>query len=139
MQPLFLDLDEIIEIHSQQVERYGGTDGLRDAAALESAIATPQATFGGEFLHPSITAMAAAYLFHICQNHPFLDGNKRTGANAAITFLLMNDWDVGRGEEDLVALVLKVASGLMVKEELTRVFESCCRPVPGWFAAGEDG
>jgi len=89
--PVFLSLDEILEIHAEQVERYGGSSGLRDAAGLESAVATPQATFGGEFLHASIPAMAAAYLFHICQNHPFIDGNKRTAANAAITFLLMND------------------------------------------------
>jgi death-on-curing protein len=56
-------------------------------------VATPQATFGGEFLHTSIPAMAAAYLFHLCQNHAFIDDNKRVGANAAITFLLMNNWD----------------------------------------------
>jgi death-on-curing protein len=77
MEPAFLSLDEVLEIHAQQIERYGGSAGLRDAAGLESAIATPQATFGGEFLHTSIRAMAAAYLFHLCQNHPFIDGNKR--------------------------------------------------------------
>ena len=88
---IFLSLDEVLEIHHQQIERYGGSHGLRDAAGLESAVATPQATFGGEFLHDSIPAMAAAHLFHMCQNHAFIDGNKRVGANAAITFLLMND------------------------------------------------
>jgi death-on-curing family protein len=88
-EPLFLSLDEVLEIHRQQIERYGGSPGLRDAAGLESAVNTPQATFGGEFLHDSIPAMAAAYLFHLCQNHAFIDGNKRVGANAAITFLLM--------------------------------------------------
>jgi death-on-curing protein len=93
MEPAFLSLDEVLEIHEQQIERYGGSSGLRDAAGLESAVATPQATFGGEFLHTSIPAMAAAYLFHLCQNHPFIDGNKRVGANAAITFLRMNDWE----------------------------------------------
>ena len=72
MEPLFLSLDEVLEIHEQQIERYGGSPGLRDAAALESAVAMPQATFGGEFLHTSIPAMAAAYLFHLCQNHPFV-------------------------------------------------------------------
>lgn len=82
MEPLFLTLDEASEIHAQQIELYGGSQGRRDPAALESAIATPMATFGGQFLHSTIPAMAAAYLFHICQNHPFVDGNKRTGANA---------------------------------------------------------
>ena len=90
---MFLSLDEVLEIRDQQIERYGGASGLRDAAGLESAVATPRATFGGEFLHTSIPSMAAAYLFHLCQNHAFLDGNKRVGANAAVTFLLMNDWE----------------------------------------------
>ena len=81
MEPVFLSLDEILEIHEQQIERYGGSQGLRDAAALESAVATPQATFGGEFLHTSIPAMAAAYLFHLCQNHAFIDGNERTASS----------------------------------------------------------
>ena len=88
MEPLFLTVDEVLEIHSQQIELYGGSEGIRDFAPLESAIATPQATFNGEFLHPDIPAMAAAYLFHLCQNHAFVDGNKRVAANAAITFLL---------------------------------------------------
>ena len=70
MEPLFLSLDEVLEIHEQQIERYGGSAGLRDGAGLESAVATPQATFGGEFLHTSIPAMAAAAsLFRLCQNH----------------------------------------------------------------------
>jgi prophage maintenance system killer protein len=81
MDPVFLSIDEVLEIHLQQIERYGGSAGLRDAAGLESAVATPQATFGGEFLHSSIPAMAAAHLFHLCLNHAFVDGNKRTGAN----------------------------------------------------------
>lgn len=72
--------------------------------------------------------MAAAYLFHICQNHPFMDGNKRTGANAAITFLLINDWEPDFSEDGLVDLVLSVASGAMSKPELTERFEARCRP-----------
>lgn len=128
MEPLFLSLDDILEIHEQQIERYGGSPGLRDAAGLESATATPQATFGGEFLHTSIPAMAAAYLFHLCQNHPFIDGNKRVGANAAITFLLMNDWEPTLDEEELVDLVLSVASGRLAKPQLTAIFETRCRP-----------
>ena len=111
MEPVFLSLDEVLEIHEQQIERYGGSQGLRDAAALESAVATPQATFGGDFLHTSIPAMAAAYLFHLCQNHAFIDGNKRVGANAAITFLLMNNLEPTFDEVELADLVLSVASG----------------------------
>jgi death on curing protein len=112
MEPVFLSLDEVLEIHEQQIERYAGSAGLRDGAGLESAVATPQATFGGEFLHTSIPAMAAAYLFHLCQNHAFIDGNKRVGANAAITFLLMNNWEPAFAETELVDMVLSVASGV---------------------------
>jgi death on curing protein len=127
--PVFLSLDEVLEIHEQQIERYGGSAGLRDPAGLESAVATPQATFGGEFLHASIPAMAAAYLFHLCQNHALIDGNKRVGANAAITFLLMNGWDATFSEEELVDVVLSVASGRLIKVGLIEIFEARCKPV----------
>lgn len=128
MEPLFLALDEVLEIHAQQIELYGGSDGVRDPAGLESAVATPMATFDGRFLHPTIPSMAAAYLFHICQNHAFVDGNKRTGANAAITFLLINDWELGFSEDELVDLVLSVAAGTASKPALTEKFEARWRP-----------
>ena len=118
----------MLEIHEQQIEIYGGSHGLRDQGALESAVATPQASFGGELLHATVPAMAAAYLFHVCQNHPFIDGNKRAGANAAITFLLMNDWEPTFDEAELIDVVLGVASSGMAKPALTAIFESRCRP-----------
>ena len=93
-------------------------------------MATPTATFGGQFLHSSIPSMAAAYLFHICQNHPFVNGNKRTGANAAITFLLINDWEMDFSEDELVDLVLSVASGNTSKSAVTGILEERCRPAP---------
>ena len=124
MEPLFLSLDEVLEIHEQQIERYGGSAGLRDGAGLESAVATPQATFGGEFLHTSIPAMAAAYIFHLCQNQAFIESNKRVGANAAITFLPMNNWEPTFAEKELVDLVLAVASGGLGKSQLIEIFES---------------
>jgi death-on-curing protein len=126
--PIFLTAEEVLEIHVQQIDRYGGSHGVREMAVLESAVAMPQATFGGEFLHRSIPAMAAAYLFHICQNHPFIDGNKRAGANAAVTFLFMNDWDLSLDEDEFTDLVLSVASSEMDKAELTAIFDGrCCR------------
>jgi death on curing protein len=129
MEPVFLSLDEVLEIHAQQIERYGGSPGLRDAAGLESAVATPQATFGGEFLHTGIPSMAAAYLFHLCQNHPFIDGNKRVGANAAIAFLLMNDWAPTFEEGELADVVLSAASGKLAKTRLIEIFESRSKPL----------
>ena len=127
MEPRVLTLDEVLEMHLQQIELYGGSPGIRDVALLQSAVATPQATFGGEFLHRSIPAMAAAYLFHLCQNHAFIDGNKRIGANAAITFLLINDWDLDLSPDELVDIVVAAASGKLEKPELTRIFEARCR------------
>ena len=124
MEPLFLSLEEVLEIHRQQIDRYGGASGVRDLSLLESAIAQPQASFSNEFLHASIPAMAAAYLFHICRNHPLVDGNKRVEANAAITFLLINDWEPTFTEDALVDTVLAVASSSMTKEDLVRFFQA---------------
>ncbi len=90
MTPQFLIVEDVLEIHEMQLERYGGGDGLRDQGLLESAVAQPQATFGGEFVHDGLLSMAAAYLFHIVSNHPFLDGNKRAGLLAALVFLDLN-------------------------------------------------
>ncbi len=89
-EPLFLDVEDIIEIHTTQLEVYGGSAGLRDRGLLESAVAQPQTSFDGEFVHDGLFAMAAAYLFHIVSNHPFVDGNKRAGMLAAVVFLDVN-------------------------------------------------
>lgn len=89
--PVFLDIDRVIRTHRSLIEAYGGVDGVRDAGLLHSALAMPQASFGGQYLHADLFEMAAAYLYHIAQNHPFLDGNKRTGAASAIIVLAMNE------------------------------------------------
>lgn len=86
MTPVFLTLDEALDIHRDQIQRYGGSSGIRDLGLLQSALAQPQAAFAGQFLHADLIEMAAAYLFHITQNHPFVDGNKRTGTAAALVF-----------------------------------------------------
>ena len=125
-EPTFLTLDEVLEIHEQQIEMYGGSHGLRDAGALESAVAVPQATFGGEYLHSTIWQMAAAYLYHLVENHAFIDGNKRVGANAAITFPYLNDWEMNASESGLVELVLGVAQGRVFKEEIASFLEANC-------------
>ena len=109
MSPIFLTLDEVIEIHRDMIERYGGSAGTRDMALLQSAVAMPQAGFGGQFLHADLFEMAAAYLFHIVQNHPFVDGNKRVGAMAAFTFLKLNGLTLAPRETDFEHIVLSVA------------------------------
>ena len=128
MEPLFLTLAEVLEIHDQQIQLYGGSSGIRDHDGLESAVATPQATFGGVYLHATIPCMAAAYLFHLCQNHVFINGNKRVGANAAVTFLWLNEWEPAFDADQMIDIVLGVASGQIDKAELTEFFEANSRP-----------
>ena len=118
MEPTFLALDEVIEIHRDQVERYGGHAGIRDMGLLHSAVALPQASFGGQFLHADLFEMAAAYLFHIVQNHPFTDGNKRVGAAAVLVFLEINRVEVKLTNEALIETVLDVAQGKLGKAAL---------------------
>ena len=77
-EPQFLTLEDVLVIHEEQLNAFGGLDGIRDQGLLESAVMMPQASFGGEYLHSSIFEMASAYAFHIAENQPFLDGNKRT-------------------------------------------------------------
>lgn len=89
-EPYFLTLAEVLEIHKDQLERHGGAPGIRDMGLVESALAMPQAGLGGEYFHGTLFEMAAAYAFHIAENQPFLDGNKRTGLAAALVFLDMN-------------------------------------------------
>jgi len=111
MEPVFLSLGEIVEIHDNQIELYGGKKGIRDLGLLQSAVAIPKARFGGDFLHTELCDMAAAYLFHIVQNHAFVDGNKRTGAVAAYVFLALNGIELTAGEQAFENLVRRVADG----------------------------
>ena len=119
---LFLTFAEIIEIHDYQIGHFGGGEGLRDIELLRSAIGMPSATFGGEYLHPTIIEMAAAYLYHLAENHPFVDGNKRVGAMAALIFLDQNGYDLDASDAEFTDMVLKVASGKMLKAEITLFF-----------------
>jgi len=90
----FLALEEVIQIHIAQIAAFGGMHGIRDLNLLKSAIATPMAQFADIFLHTDLFEMAAAYMYHIIKNHPFLDGNKRTGMSAGLVFLHANDFDL---------------------------------------------
>lgn len=127
--PLFLTFDEVLALHADQLGRYGGEGGLVSPGLLSSALATPRATFDGELLHPTVPEMAAAYLFHICQNHPFLDGNKRTALAASLAFLWLNDQEVIADPDDLTELVLGVARGEAAKADVAVFLRAHCRPV----------
>lgn len=121
-QPTFLSLDEILQIHSDMIATFGGSDGVRDMGPLESALHGPQASFGGDYLHPEIASMAAAYLFHIAKNHAFVDGNKRTAATAAITFLKMNQIPFAADQMKLAELTERVAADQATKEDAIDFF-----------------
>ncbi len=127
MRPVFLDLHEVIEIHRDQVARYGGRPGLRDMALLQAAVAVPQASFGGRYLHADLFEMAAAYLFHITQDHPFVDGNKRVGAVAALVFLALNGVEVRITNRALGDIVLAVAQGKVGKAALAECLRNPSR------------
>ena len=117
-EPLFLTLDEVLGIHADQIRRYGGSPGLRDLRLLQSALGMPETTFEGEFLHGTLFEKAAAYLFHIARNHPFLDGNKRTALMCALVFLGLNDQRLEADPKALYELVDGVATGSMDKAEV---------------------
>jgi death on curing protein len=123
--PKFLSLDEVLELHDDQISSFGGTPGVREEGLLESAFAQPQATFGGEYLHPIIAAQAAAYLYHIAMNHPFIDGNKRTAFAVTDTFLRLNGFHLNLTDDRAYDLVMQVARGMMTKAELCTEFELC--------------
>lgn len=114
----FLSYSQVIDIHQDQIESLGGTSGVRDEGLLDSALAQPQASFGGEFLHPTIHEQAAAYLFHLAKNHPFVDGNKRTAFAVMDTFLNLNGYRLNLSQDEAYNLVMQVATGEMFKEEL---------------------
>jgi len=124
----FLSLEQVLAIHADQVHRYGGDPGVRDLGLLQSAIAMPRAMFGGQYLHPALHEMASGYLFHLTQNHPFLDGNKRIGLAAAIAFLALNDTWLECEPAELVEMVLQVARGEIGKPEIAVFLRGRCVP-----------
>lgn len=117
--PEFLTLAEVLDIHQFQIERHGGSPGVRDLGLLESALAVPEASFGGEFLHPSLFLMAAAYAYHIAENQPFIDGNKRAALGAALVFLEMNGISIDDPKGSLYDAVMAIAARKMSKEGLS--------------------
>ena len=120
-EPVFLTLAEVVEIHADQVDRYGGQDGVRDLGLLESALAQPEASFGGEWLHKDRYEMTAAYAYHLCQNHPFVDGNKRAALACALVFLELNGFSLRDPKGVLKGAMLRMASGKLSKAALANL------------------
>jgi death-on-curing protein len=129
-EPIFLELDDVLAMHFQLVEAFGGSHGIRDKALLESALEMPRSGFGHEYFHKSIFEMAAAYLFHIAKNHPFIDGNKRIGFASAHAFLQINGYALTADNNTMYELVLHVATGtIQEKAEIAQKLEAYSRPL----------
>jgi death on curing protein len=115
----YLTVKEVLEIYARVMEQSGGAIAVRDLGALESAVAQPRMTFAGEELYPTLIEKASALGFSLIQNHPFVDGNKRTGHAAVEVFLLLNGQEMDAGVDEQVNAILRVASGEMEREVFT--------------------
>jgi len=120
--PRFLSLSEALLILQDQIRRYGGSYGVRDLSLLSSALAMPLASFEGRLLHETLFDQAAAYAFHICQNHPFIDGNKRTALACALVFLDLNGVELQDPRGELYSLMIGIASGKKDKTDAAELF-----------------
>jgi len=118
----FLTMSEILVIYEDQIRRYGGQYGIRDISLLSSALALPESTYDGKYLHKNIPEMACAYAFHISENHPFIDGNKRTALASALVFLDLNGYEFTSSEEEVYETMMLVAKGEFKKEQLKDFF-----------------
>mgnify|MGYP006440282137 CR=1 FL=1 len=124
----FLEMKHIRTVLTDQLTRYGGEHGIRDEGLAESAVAAPQAQFGGERLHDGPVTQAAAYLFHLCGNHPFIDGNNRVALATALVFLDLHEIEVYDHANALYELVMKIARSEITKEETTTRLAELCSP-----------
>ncbi len=118
---LHLSVEWVREIHAEAIQTFGGSDGVRELALLESAVAAPQASFAGESPYGDIVEVAAAYLFYLCQNHPFIDGNKRTALGACLVFLRLNGIEPKSDSSEWEELTMNVASSAIDRDEATQM------------------
>ncbi|MGA8165037.1 MAG: type II toxin-antitoxin system death-on-curing family toxin [Waddliaceae bacterium] len=121
----FLTIDQVIEIHDTFLRQYGGLAGIRDHGLLASAVEMPRVTVFGEDMHKTLYDKAAAYLYHIVKNHPFNDGNKRSGSGSALMFLRVNGIDPKYKNDAFVSLVVDVANGNSDKDDISHFFITC--------------
>ena len=124
---VYLSVEQVKDLHRSQLARYGGLGALRDSGGLEAAIARPQMTFGGEDLYQDVAAKAAALLHSLVMNRPFVDGNKRVGAHAAVLFMLVNGLELTAPPSALAEVTLAAARGGLLAEALAIWFRQRCR------------
>ncbi len=127
-EPIHLTVERVREIHQQAIDRFGGSNGLRDYSLLESAVSAPQATFGGESLYEDMVEIAAAYLFYLCRNHPFIDGNKRVALGACIVFLKINGFKLKTDGPEWESLTIDVAASRLDRYQTTKRLRTLVQP-----------
>jgi death-on-curing protein len=127
--PAFLTLDDVIRLHRYAMLDQGSAPILRDRALLESALAMPRQQFDGQFLHPDLASMGAAYAFHICRNHPFEDGNKRAGTAAMLQFFSDNGLELDATADEAEPVILALAAGALDKSGFTAWVARHCHPL----------
>ncbi len=115
-----LSVEIVREIHAEAIKTFGGLNGIRDEALLASAVFAPQSSFGEKSPYTDLIDVAAAYLFYLCRNHPFVDGNKRTAMAATIVFLRLNGMETARDSEKWERLLLDVAAGKLDRDQTTQ-------------------
>ena len=115
-----LTVDIVREIHAEAIRQFGGAEGVRETALLESAVAAPQATFGGQSPYTDLVEVAAAYLYYLCRNHPFVDGNKRAALGACLVFLRLNGLKPKSDGPEWEELSLGVAAGVLDRDDATQ-------------------
>jgi death-on-curing protein len=120
----YLSLAEVLRLHGRIVDETGGSDGLRDLGLLESALAQPRQTFGGDDLYPSLAEKAAAAGVSLINNHPFVDGNKRIGHAVVEAMLMLNGFELSAGVDESEAEILAVATGQRSREQFRAWIES---------------
>lgn len=120
MKLIFLDIEEVYIIHEQMIRIGGGRNGIRDFTLLHSAIERMKATFAGKSLYPSIWLKAASLIHSIIKNHPFNDGNKRTGFFSTLRFLNLNGYDIAAGKKEIVEFALSVDTKNLTLNQISR-------------------
>ncbi len=119
----YIPLDFVLKLHDELIDRHGGVKGILSLSLLQSALEMPRASYQGQDLHKTVFDKAAAYLFHITKNHPFVDGNKRTASMLSMLFLVDNDIPFLIDEAEYEKLVLNVATSLVTKSEIAKFFK----------------
>lgn len=126
---VFLTFEQVLAIHDNQIELYGGSHGIRELSLLESAVMRPQTTFAGRDLYPTLFEKAAVLMHSLIMNHPFLDGNKRTGTVSALSFFEINGFRISSKQSELKQLSLKIESKKINLQDLTDWFKNHSRKV----------